>query len=162
MNGLGEHVMVFEYPVVVHLEDGSVWVSCPDVPEMACAGDTSEEALFDAVDALESALSFYVDQKKAIPLPATPTEGQPVVRLPALTAAKAALWNTMVAQKNQQDRDGAPTWSESSPGRSSGRSAAPFQDRAGRACAARVGTTDRAFSRSCVVHSPSRHRWRLD
>ncbi|WNN40804.1 type II toxin-antitoxin system HicB family antitoxin [Pseudomonas inefficax] len=99
MNGLGEHVMVFEYPVVVHLEDGSVWVSCPDVPEMACAGDTSEEALFDAVDALESALSFYVDQKKAIPLPATPTEGQPVVRLPALTAAKAALWNTMVAQK---------------------------------------------------------------
>ncbi|AHD16069.1 hypothetical protein C163_20770 [Pseudomonas sp. FGI182] len=99
MNGLGEHVMVFEYPVVVHLEDGSVWVSCPDVPEMACAGDTSEEALFDAVDALESALSFYVDQKIAIPLPATPTEGQPVVRLPALTAAKAALWNTMVAQK---------------------------------------------------------------
>ncbi|MCM8913313.1 type II toxin-antitoxin system HicB family antitoxin [Pseudomonas inefficax] len=99
MNGLGEHVMVFEYPVVVHREDGSVWVSCPDVPEMACAGDTSEEALFDAVDALESALSFYVDQKKAIPLPATPTEGQPVVRLPALTAAKAALWNTMVAQK---------------------------------------------------------------
>ena len=99
MNGLGEHVMVFEYPVVVHLEDGSVWVSCPDVPEMACAGDTSEEALFDAVDALESALSFYVDKKMAIPLPATPTEGQPVVRLPALTAAKAALWNTMVAQK---------------------------------------------------------------
>ena len=66
---------------------------------MACAGDTLEEALFDAVDALESALSFYVDQKQAIPLPAAPTAGQPVVRLPALTAAKAALWNTMVAQK---------------------------------------------------------------
>lgn len=91
--------MVFEYPVVVHQEEGSVWVGCPDVPEMACAGDTSEEALFDAVDALESALSFYVDQKQAIPLPASPKAGQPVVRLPALTAAKAALWNTMLAQK---------------------------------------------------------------
>ncbi|MFJ4456991.1 type II toxin-antitoxin system HicB family antitoxin [Pseudomonas sp. NPDC089392] len=91
--------MIFEYPVVVHQEEGNAWVSCPDVPEMACAGDTPEEALFDAVDALESALSFYVDQKQAIPLPAIATAGQPVVRLPALTAAKAALWNTMVAQK---------------------------------------------------------------
>ncbi|MGN8250236.1 type II toxin-antitoxin system HicB family antitoxin [Pseudomonas sp. SMV7] len=99
MKGLEEHVMIFEYPVVVHQEQGSVWVSCPAVPEMACAGDTVEEALFDAVDALESALSFYVDQRQAIPLPATPTAGQPVVRLPALTAAKAALWNIMVAQK---------------------------------------------------------------
>ncbi|WP_256589612.1 MULTISPECIES: type II toxin-antitoxin system HicB family antitoxin [unclassified Pseudomonas] len=99
MKGSERHVMIFEYPVVVHQEGGSVWVSCPDVPEMACAGDTSEEALFDAVDALESALSFYVDQKQAIPLPSAPAAGQPVVRLPALTAAKAALWNTMVGQK---------------------------------------------------------------
>jgi len=91
--------MIFDYPVIIHREEGSVWVSCPDVPEMASAGDTAEEAMFDAVDAMESALSFYVDQKKAIPLPKAPSSGQPVVRLPALTAAKAALWNTMVEQK---------------------------------------------------------------
>ncbi|MGF6393126.1 type II toxin-antitoxin system HicB family antitoxin [Pseudomonas plecoglossicida] len=91
--------MIFDYPVVIHQEKGSFWISCPDVPEMASAGDTAEEALFDSVDAMESALSFYVDQKRAIPLPAAPQPDQPVVRLPALTAAKAALWNTMVAQK---------------------------------------------------------------
>lgn len=91
--------MIFEYPVMVHQENGSVWVSSPDVPEMASAGDTAEEALFDAVDALESALSLYVDQKIAIPLPTSAADGQAVVRLPALTAAKAALWNTMLAQR---------------------------------------------------------------
>ncbi len=90
--------MIFDYPVIVHQEQGSVWISCPDVPEMASAGDTLEEAMFDAVDAMESALSLYVDRKVAIPLPALALAGQPLVRLPALTAAKAALWNTMVEQ----------------------------------------------------------------
>lgn len=91
--------MIFDYPVRVHQEQGSVWVSCPDVPEMASAGETVDEALFDAVDALESALSLYVDQKITIPLPSAVTCGQTLVRLPALTAAKAALWNTMLEQK---------------------------------------------------------------
>ena len=90
---------MYDYPVTVHEEEGGPWVSCADVPEMSSAGDTVEEALFDAVDALESALSFYVDQRIAIPLPSPPAPGQPVVRLPALTAAKAALWNTMIKQK---------------------------------------------------------------
>ncbi|MFG0631664.1 type II toxin-antitoxin system HicB family antitoxin [Pseudomonas sp. xss_2] len=91
--------MIFDYPVIVHQEQGSVWVSCPDVPEMASAGETVDEALFDAVDALESALSLYVDQKITIPLPSAVASGQTLVRLPALTAAKAALWNTMLEQK---------------------------------------------------------------
>ncbi|MGE7993507.1 type II toxin-antitoxin system HicB family antitoxin [Pseudomonas sp. NPDC089554] len=91
-------MMIFDYPVIVHREASGVWLSCPDVPEMASAGDTLEEALFDAVDALESALSLYIDRKSAIPLPSLAAPGHPVVRLPALTAAKAALWNTMLAQ----------------------------------------------------------------
>ncbi|MFJ4349219.1 type II toxin-antitoxin system HicB family antitoxin [Pseudomonas sp. NPDC089401] len=91
--------MIFDYPVIIHREEGSVWISCPDVPEMSSAGDTEDEALFDAVDAMESALSFYVDQKIAIPKPAMARPDQAVVRLPALTAAKAALWNTMIEQK---------------------------------------------------------------
>lgn len=90
---------MYDYPVMVHLDDSSPWVSCPDVPEMSSAGDTLEEALFDAVDALESALSLYVDQRIAIPLPSPAAPGQPVVRLPALSAAKAALWNRMLNQK---------------------------------------------------------------
>ncbi|QXH52679.1 type II toxin-antitoxin system HicB family antitoxin [Pseudomonas fakonensis] len=91
--------MTFDYPVVVHCEAGSFWVSCPDIPEMASAGDTVDEALFDAVDALESAISLYIDQRKAIPLPSPRQQDQVLVRLPALSAAKAALWNIMTEQK---------------------------------------------------------------
>ena len=90
---------MFDYPVIVHQEGGNPWISCPDVPEMASAGDTVEEALLDAVDALESALSLYVDQRLPIPVPSPAAPGQELVRLPALTAAKAALWNTMIKQK---------------------------------------------------------------
>lgn len=89
---------MFDYPVTLHHEAGSVWISCDDVPELASAGDNAAEALLDAVDGLESALSLYVDQRRPIPLPRSAAPGQPVVCLPALTAAKAALWNTMYAQ----------------------------------------------------------------
>lgn len=89
---------MFDYPVTVHTEPGSVWISCDDVPELASAGDNEAEALLDAIDGLESALSLYVDQRKPIPLPSAPEPGQPVVRLPALTAAKVALWNAMCDQ----------------------------------------------------------------
>lgn len=90
--------MNFDYPVNVHRDTGSVWISCPDIPEMASAGDTLDEALFDAVDALESALSLYVERRAAIPLPTPVQSAEAIVRLPALTAAKAALWNTMISQ----------------------------------------------------------------
>lgn len=89
---------MFDYPVTVHHEAGSVWVSCDDVPELASAGDTEEEALLDAIDGLETALSMYVERKVPIPLPSRAAPGQPMVCLPALTAAKAALWNAMQAQ----------------------------------------------------------------
>lgn len=89
---------MFDYPVTVHHEAGSVWVSCDDVPELASAGDTEEEALLDAIDGLETALSMYVERKVPIPLPSRAAPGQQVVCLPALTAAKAALWNAMQAQ----------------------------------------------------------------
>lgn len=91
--------MNFCYGVVVHHESGSFWVSCPDIPEMASAGDSIEEALFDAVDALESAISLYIDRRVSIPLPSAQQSSDAVVRLPALSAAKAALWNAMVAQQ---------------------------------------------------------------
>ncbi|MND94795.1 Antitoxin HicB [compost metagenome] len=89
---------MFDYPVIVHHETASVWISCDDVPELASAGDTEEEALLDAIEGLETALSLYVERRAPIPLPSPAAAGQPVVRLPALSAAKAALWNAMLAQ----------------------------------------------------------------
>ncbi|HLD67852.1 MAG TPA: type II toxin-antitoxin system HicB family antitoxin [Pseudomonas sp.] len=89
---------MFDYPVTLHHETGSVWISCDDVPELNSAGDNEAEALLDAVDGLESALSLYVDQRRPIPLASPARPGQPVVRLATLTAAKVALWNAMCAQ----------------------------------------------------------------
>ncbi|WP_031310670.1 type II toxin-antitoxin system HicB family antitoxin [Stutzerimonas stutzeri] len=89
---------MFNYPMNLHHEAGSVWISSDDVPELNSAGDSEAEALRDAVDGLESALSLYVDQCRPVPLASPAKPGQPVVRLPALTAAKVALWNAMCAK----------------------------------------------------------------
>ncbi|MBA1250903.1 type II toxin-antitoxin system HicB family antitoxin [Pseudomonas luteola] len=89
---------MYEYPVDVHIEDGCVWVSSPDIPELHSAGDTEAEALLEAVEGLESALSIYVSKRRNIPTASKPKKGQQIVSLPALTVAKIALWNAMMEQ----------------------------------------------------------------
>lgn len=85
------------YPVEIHTEDG-IWVTCRDIPELHSAGDDEEEALLEAVDGLETAISIYVDQRRPIPAPSEARPGERLVRLPALTVAKVALWNAMMEQ----------------------------------------------------------------
>ncbi|MDR6357386.1 putative RNase H-like HicB family nuclease [Pseudomonas psychrotolerans] len=80
------------YPVEIHTEDG-IWVTCRDIPEFHSAGDDEDEALLEAVDGLETALSIYVDQRRPIPAPSEARPGERLVRLPTLTVAKVALWN---------------------------------------------------------------------
>lgn len=88
---------MFEYALEVHEEPGSVWLSCAEIPEMHAAGDDLMEALDCALDSMETALSIYVDERRAIP-PGKPggKTGKFVLRLPALTVAKVALWNTLL------------------------------------------------------------------
>lgn len=89
---------MYAYPLEVHREATGVWLSCPDVPEMNAAGDTLDEALAEALNGMESALSLYVEQRRKIPQ-ASPVKGSgPVLHLPALTVAKAMLWNAMQEQ----------------------------------------------------------------
>lgn len=93
-----EEYVAYRYPVVVS-DDGdpktSLWVYCPDLPEMNSVGDTREAALQQAVEGVAAALSLYVDTRRAIPVPSQPKPRQPVVYLPALVEAKVALWNTL-------------------------------------------------------------------
>ena len=90
---------MYAYPVIMHLENGHPRISCIDVPGMACVGDTPEQAMADAVIALEIALSLYVMQRMSIPLPSPRAPGQVLVRLPTLSVAKVALWNAMLRQR---------------------------------------------------------------
>ncbi|WP_434695354.1 type II toxin-antitoxin system HicB family antitoxin [Pseudomonas sp. Z1-14] len=80
-------------------QDGSapgVAVFCRDLPELNSYGDDREHAIREALDGIESALSIYVDERRAIPPASAPQNGEHVVHLPAVTVAKIALWNAMM------------------------------------------------------------------
>jgi antitoxin HicB len=74
---------------------GAVSVSFPDVPEAHTFGEDESEALLRAVDALETALSMYVDSRQPIPAPSPVKRRQKSVTLPILTEAKLALYEAM-------------------------------------------------------------------
>lgn len=73
-------------------------VFCRDLPELNSYGDDKEHAIREAVDAIETALSIYVDERRAIPQASPAQPGEHVIRLPAVTVAKIVLWNEMMAQ----------------------------------------------------------------
>jgi predicted RNase H-like HicB family nuclease len=54
---------MFNYPVTLTPDDGSVLVTFADVPEAITFGADEDEALLNAIDALETGLSFYVDAR---------------------------------------------------------------------------------------------------
>jgi antitoxin HicB len=78
--------------------DGGFVVTFKDIPEAITQGDTEEEALTMAKDALELALEFYFEDKRAVPSPSKPKRDQKVIELPASLSAKVLLLNEMVIQ----------------------------------------------------------------
>lgn len=75
--------------------DGGFTVTFRDVPEAISEGDTREEALLRAEDALESALVMYVAGKEQLPVLSAPEAGEVMVPLSALGMAKTALYDAM-------------------------------------------------------------------
>jgi len=80
-------------------EEGGFVVSFPDIPEAITQGEDQDDALLQAADALETALDFYLEEGRPVPLPSKPKRNQPVVELPTSLAAKILLLNEMTAQK---------------------------------------------------------------
>ena len=68
-------------------------VTFPDVTEAITEGDTVGEALKHASEALEAALSFYIDADRNIPKPSK--KAKYMVGLPALSEAKVELYRAM-------------------------------------------------------------------
>jgi len=79
--------------------DGGFVVTFPDIPEAITQGETRQEALAMAREALETALEFYFEDGRAVPAPSRPKRGQPVIELPASLSAKVLLLNEMVRQR---------------------------------------------------------------
>ena len=87
------------YPVNLSKDGKFILVTFPDIPEAITQGENRAEALEMAKDALETALDFYFDDRRAVPMPSQPKRGQAVVELPPSVAAKVLLLNEMLRQK---------------------------------------------------------------
>jgi antitoxin HicB len=90
---------MFDYPVTLTPDDnGTVRATFEDVPEAITFGADEEEALLNAVDALETGLSFYVDARERLPAASKPGKGQKTVRPSALECAKLGVYQAMTEQ----------------------------------------------------------------
>lgn len=91
--------MIYTYPCdLTPDEEGGFLVTFPDVPEAITGGKTYAEALEMGKDALTVALAGYVIANWDIPVPRPVSEGQVLIPLDPIPAAKLALYNAMREQ----------------------------------------------------------------
>jgi antitoxin HicB len=84
-----------EYPVTLTPDDNDTWlVTFPDVEGAVTFGDTIEDALAHAPDALATMLEAYIKDRRAIPRPSA-RRTKYRVAVPALVEAKIRLYEAM-------------------------------------------------------------------
>jgi antitoxin HicB len=90
---------MFDYPVTLEqdAETGAVVVGFPDIPFCHSVGDDPDEALLNAIDALETALSVCLESRQPLPSPSV-ADGRPTVRPSALECAKLGIYQAMTEQ----------------------------------------------------------------
>lgn len=79
--------------------EGGFVVSFRDIPEALTQGDTEIEALEMAQDALLTAMEFYFEDKRSVPMPSRAQQDERWVDLPPSVWAKVLLLNEMLAQR---------------------------------------------------------------
>ena len=83
---------MLHYPVRLTTEGACVLVDFPDFPEAHTFGETREEALTRAPDALLTVIHAYMKDRQRLP---QPSEGELMVEVPALAVPKIELYNAM-------------------------------------------------------------------
>lgn len=84
------------YPCqITPCEGGELVVSFPDVPGALTSGYSRAEALEAAAEALSVMLAGLVEDRKAIPVPSPALDGQEIVAVDPLTAAKLEQYSAM-------------------------------------------------------------------
>ena len=89
---------MFDCPVTLTPDEGTVMVTFVDIPEAITFGMDEDEAVLQAVDALESALTIYIEDRKLLPSPSKPQKGQKTVRPSALECGKLGVYQAMTEQ----------------------------------------------------------------
>lgn len=86
--------MRLRFPVkLTPAEEGGFVVTFPDIPEAITQGDDRTEALENAAEALETALDFYFETHRAVPVPSELGEGQDWITLRPIAAQRVIQWN---------------------------------------------------------------------
>jgi antitoxin HicB len=86
----------FEYAVLLTpAEEGGFVVTCRDLPEVTTQGENVEDALAQAVDAMDEAFAARMKSNEDFPVPTRLRKGEYLVSPPAETVLKAALYIAM-------------------------------------------------------------------
>ena len=89
---------MFSYPARVARDGGGYLVTFPDIPEAMTGAKERVKAIKLAADALTTAMDFYFEDRRPVPMPSPLKKGQVAVDLPASVSAKVLLLNEMIAQ----------------------------------------------------------------
>jgi antitoxin HicB len=88
-----------DYPVTLERDSNkTLLVSFPDFPEAHTFGDTEEDALAHAAEALATVIDAYIKDRREIPKPSAMV-AKYRVSVPALVEAKVRLYETMRQQR---------------------------------------------------------------
>ena len=88
-----------DYPVTLERDSNkTLLVSFPDFPEAHTFGDSEEDALAHASDALATVIDAYIKDRREIPKPSAMV-AKYRVSVPALVEAKVRLYETMRQQR---------------------------------------------------------------
>jgi len=86
----------FQYPVLLTpAEEGGYVVTCRDLPQLITQGDTEQDALEQATDAMDEVFATYMVEGMEFPEPSKAKRREHLVAPPAETMAKAALFVAM-------------------------------------------------------------------
>lgn len=86
------------YPAIIRSDSVGFSVTFPDIPEAMACGATRDAAIKEAHDALETAMEFYFEDGRVVPLPSSVKSGQVAIELVASVSAKVLLLNEMISQ----------------------------------------------------------------
>jgi len=89
---------MFGYPARIQKQPDGHVVSFRDIPEALTAGATRQQAMDMAADALATAMEFYFEDRRQVPLPSKARKGEAVITLPASVAVKVLLLNEMLKE----------------------------------------------------------------
>lgn len=91
-----------KFPVRITKEGKLFVAEFPDVPVAHTSGESKEECLRFASEALQSAIILYMSDRKDLPAPSLIKRGMDFVTLPVLAEAKVALYQANAPFGNKE------------------------------------------------------------